>query len=67
MGSLHGGRPSCTYWPRNSPAQLSDAVSFGWFRGSMPSPSFPPPVPCPGAPFPPPGPSRFGSPDSSVL
>jgi len=33
----------------------------------MSSPSFPPPVPCPGAPFPPPGPSGFGSPVSSVL
>ena len=67
MGSLRGDKPSRTYWSKYSPAQLSDGVTFGWIRGSMPSPSFPPTVPCPGAPFPPPGPSRFGSPDSSVL
>ena len=49
------------------PAPLSDAVSLRRFRGPMSSPSSPPPVPCPGAPFPPPGPFGSGSPGSSVL
>jgi len=60
------GRLTATH-PLVGPAQLSDAVSLRRYRGSMPSPSSPPPAPCPGAPFPPPGRRGFGSPDSSVL